>query len=433
MFGHARRSPWAAAVTAALLVAGLHTPARAGADHDARSAQVVIEWNQALLGALTTAQTPPPPAMRAGAIVATAVFDAVDGLTHRYAPYHVAGPAPRGASTPAAAAGAAHEALVALFPAQRAGFDALLATTLARLKDRHPDTDAISRGLTWGASVADATLAMRADDGLTAPPPPYLLSPVIGRWQPTPPAYPPAPSFRQFAAMTPWALTSPAQFLPGPPPHLTSARYARDFDEVKSLGNTTSTTRSGFDTQTALFWHTALPVALWDAVADTLITRHRLDLTDAARLLALDNLAMADAVIAVWNAKNHYDTWRPITAIQHADLDDNPHTAADPAWQPLIATPTFQEYPAGHPGVSQAAAAILADHFGDHTTYTLTSPTMPGITRSFTSFTAGVAQVTDARIYAGIHFRFACHTATVMGRQVADYVQATTLTPSRGD
>jgi hypothetical protein len=431
MFGHIR--PWAAAVavTAPVLIAGLLTPARAAADHELRSAQVVIEWNQALLGALTTAQTPPPPAMRAGAIVATSVFDAVDGLTHRYVPYHVTEAAPRGASPLAAAAGAAHEALVALFPTQRAGFDALLATTEARLNDHHRHAGAISRGLAWGASVADTILALRADDGLTATPPPYLISPVIGRWQPTPPAFPPAPSFRQFATMTPWTLTSPAQFLPGPPARLTTARYARDFNEVKSLGSTTSTTRSAFDTQTALFWHSTPPVVLWDAVADTLITRHRLDLTDAARMLALDNLAMADAVIAVWNAKNTYDTWRPITAIQHADLDSNLCTDADPAWQPLIATPTFQEYPAAHPGVSQAAAAILADHFGDHTTYTLTSPAMPGVTRSFTTFAAGVAQVIDARIFAGIHFRFAGNTAAVMGRQVAAHVEVTTLTPPR--
>jgi len=417
----------AALALPALLLAAALSPVRAAAEDDLRAAQVVLEWNRALLDALTVANTPPPPAMRAGAIVATAVFDAVDGLTHRYAAYRLFADAPHGASAQAAAAGAAHEALVALFPAQQASFDALLATTLARLGDHGRRVGAIDRGVGWGASVADAILALRAGDGFTATLPLYVVSPVVGRWQPTPPAFAPAPAFRQFATMTPWALTSPAQFLPGPLPDLTSAQYAQDFNEVKAVGSATSTTRSGFDTQTALFWQSTPPVVIWDPVADTLITSHRLGLTDAARLLALENMAMADAVIAVWNAKNYYDTWRPVTAIQNAALDGNPLTNPDPTWQPLLTTPAFQEYPAGHPGVSQAAAAILADRFGEHTTYTLTSPSMPGVTRTLSSFSAGVAQVIDARVYAGIHFRFACNTAAAMGREVATYVEATQM------
>ena len=346
----------AALALPALLLAATLAPARAAAEDDLPPAQVVLDWNRALLDALTVANTPPPPAMRAGAIVATAVFDAVDGLTHRYALHHLFADAPHGASAQAAAAGAAHEALVALFPAQRASFDALLTTTLASLGDHGRRVGAIDRGVAWGASVADAILALRASDGLATPPPPYVVSPVVGRWQPTPTAFAPTPAFRQFATMTPWALTSPAQFLPGPLPDLTSAHYAQDFNEVKSVGSATSTTRSGFDTQAALYWQSTPPVVIWDPVADTLITSHHLGLTDAARLLALQNMAMADAVIAVWNAKNYYDTWRPVTAIQNAALDGNPLTDADPTWQPLLTTPAFQEYPAGHPGVSQAAA-----------------------------------------------------------------------------
>jgi hypothetical protein len=418
----------AALVLSAVLPVVAFTPVRAGAQEDAPPAQVVVAWNRALLDALTAANTPPPPAMRAGAIVATSVFDAVDGLTHRYAPHQLAADGPRGASAQAAAAGAAHDALVALFPSQQAAFDALLASTLARLcgHDRAPG-GAVARGLAWGASVAHTILALRATDGLTATLPPYQVSPTIGRWQPTPPAFAPAPAFRQFATMTPWALSSPDQFLPGRPPPLTSTRYATDLDEVKTLGSATSTARSAFDTQTAQFWQSAAPVVIWDPVADTLITGHHLGLTDAARLLAQENMAMADAVIAVWNAKNYYDTWRPITAIQHADQDGNPRTDADPIWQPLLVTPAFQEYPAGHPGVSAAAAAVLAHHFGDQTSYTLTSPGMPGVTRTLPSFTAGVAQVIDARVYGGIHFRFAGQVATTMGQQVAGYLEATQL------
>jgi PAP2 superfamily len=418
----------AALAVPVLLLAAAPIPATAGGEEgDLPPAAVVVAWNHALVDVLSTANTAPPTAMRAGAIVATSVFDAVDGLTHRYAPYHLSAAAPRGASVRAAAAGAAHEALVALFPSQKASFDALLADTLPGPSRGSRDAAAIARGLAWGASVADAVIALRANDGFTATLPPYVVSPAIGRWQPTPPAFPSAPAFRQFATMTPWALTSPAQFLPAPPRDLASAAYARDFAEVESLGSLTSSTRSAFDSETALFWQSSTPVALWDPVADMLIVRNHLDLTDAARLLAQENMAMADAVIAVWNAKNYYDTWRPITAIQDAALDGNPLTDADPAWQPLIVTPTFQEYPAGHPGVSQAAAAVLADRFGDGTRYTLTSPAMPGVSRTLPSFSAGVAQVIDARVFGGIHFRFACDVAAAMGRQVATVVETTQM------
>jgi len=422
-----RMRPVAALALPALLLATALTPAPATAQPSPPSSQVVVEWNHALQDALTAANTPPPPAMRAGAIVATAVFDAVNGLTHRYRPYYVSKPGPRGASAQAAAAGAAHEALLTLFPSQQARFDTLLAATLARLVGREGNSLAIDRGMAWGASVADAIVMLRADDGLTTPLPPYVGSTAVGRWQPTPPAFPPTPAFREFATMTPWALASPAQFLPAPPPALTSVRYARDFDEVKTLGNAASTARSAFDAQTAQFWQSATPVVIWDPVADTLIIRHHLELTDAAQLLAQENMAMADAVIAVWNAKNQYDTWRPITAIHDAALDGNPATDADAGWQPLLVTPAFQEYPAGHPGVSQAAAAILADRFGNRTRYTLTSPGMPSVTRTLPTFSAGVAQVIDARVFGGIHFRFAGDVAAAMGRKVAAHVEDTQM------
>jgi hypothetical protein len=415
----------------ALAVAGLTggstaVPAAAH-DNDPTQARIVVEWNHALLDALTSAQVAPPPAMRAGAIVASSVFDAVNGITHRYAPYAITAAAPGGASPRAAAAAAAHRSLTALFPARRSELDALLVTTLAGLPARERRTGTIDRGLAWGVSVADTILALRAHDGFTATPAPYVISPAPGRWQPTPPTFTQAPAFRQFAGMTPWALTSPAQITSPAPPDLTSARYARDFAEVHARGAATSAERSAFDTQTAVFWQSTPPIVLWDPVADALIGRHHLDLGDAARLLAQVNIAMADTVIAVWNAKNAFDTWRPITAIHNAALDGNPRTGADPQWQPLLVTPTFQEYPAGHPAVSQAAAAILADRFGDRTGYTLTSPGQPGVTRTLRSFSAGVAQATDARILGGIHFRFACDAATAVGRKVAAYVETTQM------
>jgi membrane-associated phospholipid phosphatase len=146
-------------------------------------------------------------------------------------------------------------------------------------------------------------------------------------------------------------------------------------------------------------------------------------------VLAQTNIAMVDAVAAIWDAKNYYDTWRPITAIQHAAADGNPATDPDPAWQPLLNTPPFQEYPSGHAGISQAASAVLAHRFGDKTAFSISTPNMPGVAHSFASFSAAVAEVTDARIYAGFHFRFSCDTADVMGRQIANFVTTTTMQP----
>lgn len=182
---------------------------------------------------------------------------------------------------------------------------------------------------------------------------------------------------------------------------------------MQRVGAATGAERSEFDTQTAIFWQADTPAAIWDRVADDLADRDHIGLPRAARRLALTNIALADATIAVWNAKNHYDRWRPITAI---------NTAADPSWTPLLVTPAFQEYPAGHPGVSAGAADVLAAFYGDHTHFTATSTGLPDVTRSFHSFHAAVQQVQDARIYGGIHFRFSTAAGARMGRQVAGYV-----------
>jgi len=403
----------------AVVAAALYGPVAARAD-------TVTTWNRTMVAALDTAGTPPPPAMRAAAIVQASVFDAVNGIARRYTAVHVQPAAPRGASRAAAAASAAHETLVALFPAQQATFDQRLAETLAQLSDDAGRGQSIARGLTWGKTVADQILAWRASDGFSALLPPFLPAATPGRWQPTPPAFA-GPLFRQFATMTPWALTSPSQFLPASPPPLSSTQYARDFNEVKTLGSLTSTLRTPFQTETAKFWQADTPSAIWDRVADDLAERSDVSLLTNARVLALTNMALADAVIAIWNAKNNFDTWRPITAIQQAANDGNPDTSPDPGWTPLIATPAFQEYPAGHPGVSSAGASVLAHFYGNDTPFTATSFALPSVEHSFRSFSSAVAEVENARVWGGIHFRFATDTATTMGAQVADYVLRTQL------
>jgi hypothetical protein len=193
-------------------------------------ADTVTQWNLTMIAGLETAGIPPPPAARIGAIVQASVFDAVNGIDRRYAFYHVPPAAPPGTSRDAAAAGAAYTALTALIPGQKPLFDAQLAATLAQISDDPAGPgQSVKRGLAWGTTVADSILAWRAEDGYTAAPPPYTVTPGAGSWQPTPPAYlgpPAAPLFRQFATMTPFALTSPSQFRPPGPPPLDSARWA---------------------------------------------------------------------------------------------------------------------------------------------------------------------------------------------------------------
>lgn len=386
---------------------------------------MVTQWNLTMIAGLEAAGIPPPPSARVGAIVQASVFDSVNGIAPRYAFYHVAPAAPPGASRAAAAAGAAYTALVALIPGQQPLFDAQLAATLAQISDDPSDPgQSVQRGLAWGATVANDILTSRATDGFTTVPP-YTVGSAPGDWQPTPPLFlgpPQAPLFRQFAQMTPFALTSPSQFLPPGPPPLGSARYAHDLAEVQALGSATSTVRTAEQTQTALFWQDDTPAAMWNRVADQLAEANDLPLAQNARLLAQLNIALADATIAVWNAKNTYNFWRPVTAIQ---------AATDPAWTPLLPTPAFQEYPSAHSGVSSATASVLASFYGNDTPFTVTSAGLPGVQRDFTSFSAAVQQVEDARIYAGFHFRFSCADGATLGAQVARYVTNTLMQPLR--
>ncbi len=384
----------------------------------------VTDWTGTLVAGLEAAKLPPQTSARTSAIVQASVFDALNGIERRYTPYHVNPAAPPGASRDAAVASAAYTALVALIPSQKPLFDQQFAATLAQISD-NPFTpgQSVLRGLAWGKNVADDVLAWRASDGFNAVLPPYVGGTAPGDWQPTPPSFGP-PLFRQFANMTPFALTSPSQFLPSGPPSLTSPSYAQDLNEVKMLGSASSTIRTPAQTQTAVFWQMDTPAAMWNRVADQLAETNNTTLTQNARLLALMNIALADATIGIWNAKNTYDSWRPVTAIR---------ALLDPTWTPLLATPVFQEYPSAHSGVSNAAASVLAYFYGDDTSFSVTSAGLPGVEPHFTSFSSAVQQVEDARIYAGFHFRFAVIDGATLGGQVADYMVQTLMQPLHGN
>ena len=387
----------------------------------------VITWNGIMISTFASAAIPPPPpvAIRLGAIVQASVFDAVDGIDPQYTPIHVAPAGPPNASRQAAAAGAAYTALVTLFPSQKPALDADLAASLAAMDDE--SSSDISDGLAWGDSVAAQILSWRSGDGFTSSLPPYVQGSAPGDWQPTPGPSSGPPKFRTLAVTTPFAMTSPSEFRPAGPPALASSEYATALNEVEAFGSATSTVRTPVQTETAKFWQLDTPVAMWDRVADSLAEGHHFNLVRSARLLALLNLAQADAIIAVFDAKNAFNFWRPVTAIQQAGIDGNPDTVADPTWSSLLVVPYFQEYPSAHSGVSSAAATVLASVFGNDTQFTVTSGGLPGVDRSFNTFSDAVAQVADARVWAGFHFRFSVVDGTQLGTRVGQLAVSTLM------
>ncbi len=349
---------------------------------------MAIEWNQTMLNSFATANVAPAAANRLAGVIAAATFDAVNGIERRYTAIHVKPAGAPEASPEAAAATATYTALLAAFPAQKPALDAALASSVATLEDDDASDQSIALGEAWGASVGAQIMAWRAGDGFNATPPPYTFLTAAGQWQPTPGPTTGPPRFRTLATTAPFALTSPSELRPGGPPGLTSARYAADLTELMQIGGATSATRTPLQTETARFWQLDTPPAQWNRVADTLAMDHHLSLVKTAR----------------------------------------------PLWQPLLVTPYFQEYPSAHAGVSSAAATILASFFREDTSFTVTSSGLPGVERSFTSFDAAVAQVSDARVWAGFHFRFSCDDGSVLGRQVAEAVGARLMVKtSEGD
>lgn len=399
-------------------------------------ADEVTDWNRIMFQAAlhaTPAPTTPLVMSRNAAIVEAAVYDAVNGIQRRYTPLHVQPAAAPGASIRAAAVQAAYATLVRLYSSQQSTLDQQRAASLAAISSAAAaaNSASIARGIAWGQFVADAIWTWRSTDGFTSAPPPFLGGSAVGEWRPTPPAFLPGAG-PQFAYMTPWVILSPAQFRPLGPPALDSARYTSDFLETKSMGSISSSLRSADQTLAAQFWAASTASYYWDTVAVSLGAERHNTLSENARLLALLNVAMADAAIACWEAKYHYVFWRPVTAIPLADTDGNPDTIADPAWTPLLITPNHPEYPSGHSTVSGAAAAVLADYFGEATSFSVDSDVMTGVVRSFPNFSAALSEIKDARIFAGIHYRSACDDGQMVGIAAAQYVMSNAFQPING-
>jgi hypothetical protein len=390
-----------------------------------QAADPIAAWNQISETAVKTAGHPPPVAALDFAIVHLAIYDAVESIERRYEPYYTLVPGATG-SPSAAVAKAGHDVLIGLFPAQKATLDLDYANFLAA-----NGVDPLDPGTAVGALAAANMLALRADDGrFPLNPPPFLGKTDIGQWRPTPSllAGPPptlSPGLTPWVAtVTPFTMHSDSQFRVGPPPDLASQQWADDYNETKTLGSLTSTTRTAEQTEIGYFWADSGPI-LWQNALRYISGAYLHDTGDTARMFALAEAAMADAQIACWDSKYFYNFWRPITAIRLGDQDGNPATVVDPEWQPLINTPNFPEYPSGHADISSGISHMLRLYFGtDELTFQMTTTTAlaPQKTRTFTRFSQAEREVIDARVYVGFHYRNSDTTAAAQGRRVANWV-----------
>ena len=386
----------------------------------------VVQWNRTLLVIVRTPGAQPATIhpTRSFAIMHAAIYDAVNAIEGTHQPYLVRLGASHFASQEAAAAAAAHEVLVKLYPSSQATLDAQLQQALAQLPSRGK-TDGISIGNT----VADRILALRNNDGSNAQPIPYVFGNASGDYQSTPPNFPKQPQFTHWSRVTPFALESASQFRPGGPPRLTSDRYSDAFDQVKPLGIAGSTTATADEALIGQFWNGAIQ-NYWNEIAQTASLAHGLTTAQNARLFALLNLSFADGVIAFYDAKYTYNFWRPVTAIRAAAADGNPDTEADPNWLPEVGNTTPDpSYPGAHAVISAAGAEVLISFFHtDHLEFSVTSEVMPGVERSFTSFPAAAEEATLSRIFAGVHFLFDLTTGQRLGSDIADFIVDNFLT-----
>ena len=378
------------------------------------SGETVARWNRNAISVLLP--TNPPELTRALAMTHIALHDAANAVRPKYQRYAYHVTEDTGADPSAAAAVAAAEVLKHRRPAKAADIDALLAVDLAMVSN----PQRLQNSINVGQAAAAAIIALRANDGSTSAATPYTPGTEPGDYQPT--AVLPVPGFvllPGWGNVTPFAMAAGNQFVGDGPPALTSAEYTADYNEVKDYGSATSTVRTTNQTAEARFW-IENPPTVFNRVAQREIINQDLDLWQAARGMALTQIAFADAIISTWNAKFTYNFWRPITAIRNGDIDGNDATVADPTWTPLNVTPPFPEYNSAHAVVAAASALILTDVFGP-VAFTETS-TATGVVRSYSSWFHAAATSTDSRIWGGFHFRDACEDGEASGLALGQYI-----------
>ena len=352
-------------------------------------------------------------------IVDLAMFDAVNSIERRYQPYLEQLPTTGPTSADAAAASAAATALAGVHPEAAASFKTALAEYLAQL-DATPE--ALANGVRLGEAAALKILEARANDGATGVDS-YRPKTKPGQYVPTA-----VMVCSTWPTMRPFALASPSQFRPGPPLSLKSREWAVDYNEIKEFGSKTSARRNAKQTETARFWLMTGPQA-YHPLARQMVAERHLNLVDSARFMALFAVTLTDAYIAVFDAKYHYQFWRPATAIRNADLNNNPDTERDATWQPLDNTPMHPEYPCAH-CIESGAARVALESLGQPVPeLSLTSATAPGVTHSWSNLDDFTTEVANARIWAGFHYRFSTRVGTALGRQVGEYVANTIMQP----
>jgi hypothetical protein len=396
---------------AAIAIFGLAHPA--GAD-------VIADWNENAVSFGVLHNIGPPPAERIIAMTQVAMFDAVNSIERKYRPYLVQLPTSATASKDAAAAAAAGTVLAGINPQTQLTMKSLLESYLAAI----PDSPAKAEGIRIGEAVAAKILEERANDGARAPDT-YRPRATAGIYVPTAPTAAP-----QWPNVRPFALTSASQFRPAPPVALESAEWAADYNEIKELGGRVSTKRSARQTEDARFWLVTDGRGYYPVIR-ALVEAKKLSLVDSARLFALAAVAREDALIAVFDAKYHYEFWRPVTAIRNGDIDNNSASERDAAWEPIDATPMHPEYPCAHCISSASLVGVIEVVFGtaEMPEVSIASPTAPGVVHRWTNVRAFSDEVSKARIWAGFHYRFSTKVGQDMGHKIGEYVAKNLMQP----
>jgi hypothetical protein len=380
-------------------------------------ADVIVDWNAKAEAIAIEKRLLPPPNARGMALLHVAMFEAVNAVDRRYAPYRLTLAADRNVSKEAAAAAAAHAVLSALHPDQQASLNSTLAASLASIGEGEPK----ARGIELGNKAAAEILALRANDGANAAET-YRPYTIPGAYVPTM-----VPVSSTHGAVTPWVMEKGSQFRPAPPPALDSQTWTDDVNEIREYGGRNSSKRNTEQTNIGRFWFVTGPQA-WNPIVRQLVAAKKMELVDSARLFALVAMATNDAFIAVFDAKYAYNFWRPVTAIRNADLTGNKATPRDASWLPLGDTPMHPEYPCAHCITSAAAGTVLKSVFGNEIPeVSMTSPTAPGVTRKWTRIQDYIDEVSVSRIYAGFHYRFSAKVGEEMGLKIGELAVNTRL------
>jgi len=377
--------------------------------------RAVADWSLIAQNVIVTVgrRFPGEAAVYMGIVHAT-IYDVVVAIEGGYRPYAIAPTVPPDTSLEAAVAAAAHRVLVGRFPDQQANLDAVYVAYL----DGIPDGEAKTNGILVGEEVGVGMLLLRANDGLDSIVPYVQRPPGPGVYEPTAPA---TPLGTRMPGVLPLALEYASQFRPTGPPALHSGEYAKDFNEVKDLGRFDSSVRTTEQTAVARFW-TDHDIPQWNRNLLRLADARGLNAIETARMLAMAHVAGGDAMIACFDAKYHYLSWRPLHAIRRADTDGNPLTSADPTWQPLLPTPNHPEYPSAHACHSTSIVEALESFFGPGRLRFSLDSLVTGETRYYDRFKDVVDEVNNARVWAGFHFRYADEDGSKLGRKVARFV-----------